>query len=103
MYIKWLFQFTSLHFRNGTSSGKQTKSNSFTASDINIDELKHLLESGTTPEYILQNLDTTLNNTNKKLHPERVQSVVNLPTFVKEKEKVSESITRAAIHKQNKI
>lgn len=88
----WIFTMLFLqcvfwYFRNGTSSGKQTKSNSFTASDINIDELKHLLESGRSPEYILQNLDTTLDN--NKSNPERVQSVVNLPTFVKEKEKVN--------------
>lgn len=82
-------------FRLTSGTGKLSKMSSSSASrrsdlgEIDIEELKQLLESGKNAEYILQSLVTTPSNTTVS---DRYHSVVNLPTFIKENEKVSQKL-----------
>lgn len=86
-------------FRLTSGTGKLSKTSSSSASrrsdlgDIDIEELRQLLESGKNAEYILQSLVTTPNN---GTITDRYHSVVNLPTFIKEKEKVSSRNSKIA-------
>lgn len=52
-----------------------------------IEEIRNLLKSGQTPEYLLQNLRTSTEARNPN-GSSSFRSVVNLPTFVKQSEKV---------------
>lgn len=81
------------HFRNN-SIDKLSKSSSSVSrrsdlTDANIDELRKLLESGKSAEYILQTLATTIDMRNKNNSSSCYSSVINLPTYIKQNEKVS--------------
>lgn len=58
------------------------------ANSIDINELKDVLKSGKDAEYLLQNLETSMENADavklKSVH----SSVLNLPTFIKQNETV---------------
>lgn len=56
-----------------------------------VEELRRLLRSDQAPEYFLQNLSTSIEMADGA---KRHTSVVNLPTFVKRSEKVSDKATR---------
>lgn len=51
-----------------------------------VEELRRLLRNERAPEYLLQNLSTTIDGSKKQM---TFRSVVNLPTFVKRSEKVN--------------
>ncbi|KAF7989933.1 hypothetical protein HCN44_008607 [Aphidius gifuensis] len=54
-----------------------------------VDELRKLLKSGKGPEYLLQSLRTSTETPNKdKMSRQGYRSVVNLPTFIRQSEKV---------------
>lgn len=53
-----------------------------------VDELRRMLKSGHTPEYLLQVLSTTTEDPLAMNGDVKFRSVVNLPTFVKHNEKV---------------
>ncbi|KOC60126.1 Monocarboxylate transporter 14 [Habropoda laboriosa] len=53
-----------------------------------VDELRKMLKSGHTPEYLLQILSTTTEDPQMANGDMKFRSVVNLPTFVKHNEKV---------------
>lgn len=53
-----------------------------------VEELRRMLKSGHTPEYLLQILSTTTEDPQTANGDIRFRSVVNLPTFVKHNEKV---------------
>ncbi|XP_060522191.1 monocarboxylate transporter 14-like [Cylas formicarius] len=58
------------------------------ANFIDINELKSLLKSGKDVEFLLQKLETSMDNEDKDKLKRYVHSVLSLPTFVKENEKV---------------
>lgn len=88
-----------------SKSNRESCASLVTAADIQaIEELKEMLKSGESPEYILTQLATNIakspapaipeENTNKD-HPKTiVQSVYNLPTFIGQHEKVSRSLNK---------
>lgn len=54
-----------------------------------VEELRRMMKSGRAPEYLLQNLRTSTGSTNPAGgNPAAFRSVVNLPTFVRQSEKV---------------
>nr|XP_012137804.1 PREDICTED: uncharacterized protein LOC100881636 [Megachile rotundata]XP_012137805.1 PREDICTED: uncharacterized protein LOC100881636 [Megachile rotundata] len=53
-----------------------------------VEELRRMLKSGHTPEYLLQILSTTTDDPHSSNGDVKFRSVVNLPTFVKHNEKV---------------
>lgn len=93
LYLLFLF------FRQNsklTKSGKSSKTSLESVSSTNIvncidiNELKKLLQSGKDAEYFLQTLETSMGSqtpdkaTLKNVH----NSVLNLPTYIKQNEKV---------------
>ncbi|XP_017892522.1 uncharacterized protein LOC108632440 [Ceratina calcarata] len=81
--------------QNGTTPKKSiTKSelNGSSGSPVDefpgVDELRRMLKSGHTPEYLLQILSTTTEDPQTANGDFKFRSVVNLPTFVKHNEKV---------------
>lgn len=79
-------------------SAKSAKSGGGESVFPGVEELKHLMKSGETPEYILttlvasiaeaENLDATTKINADMTSHHKVSSVINLPTFLKQSEKV---------------
>lgn len=74
-------------------SGKSSKTSlasisSNFANVVDLNEIKHILKNGKDTEYLLQTLETRLQESNPVTPRKCHQSVVNLPTFIKENEKV---------------
>ncbi|KAF7265687.1 monocarboxylate transporter 9-like [Rhynchophorus ferrugineus] len=71
------------------SSKTSMESVSTTSPSIDLNELKHLLTSGKDAEFLLQKLETTLDNNEDKAKLKKYfNSALNLPTYVKQNEKV---------------
>lgn len=79
-------------------SARSAKSGGTDSNFPGIEELKSLMKSGETPEYILTTLVTSIaaaenldaaTKMNADLSQQKVNSVINLPTFLKQSEKVN--------------
>ncbi|RZC35958.1 monocarboxylate transporter 14-like [Asbolus verrucosus] len=71
------------------SSKSSSLSNvSIPSQKINLEDIRNLLKSGKDAEYVLQTLATSIEHEDKGQKSEHHQSVLNLPTFIKQNEKV---------------
>ncbi|XP_043529216.1 uncharacterized protein LOC122538839 [Frieseomelitta varia] len=81
--------------QNGATPRKSTTKSECDRSSVSpvdefpgVEELRRMLKSGHTPEYLLQILSTTTEDPQATNGDVKFRSVVNLPTFVKHNEKV---------------
>ncbi|KOX77337.1 Monocarboxylate transporter 12 [Melipona quadrifasciata] len=81
--------------QNGATPRKSTTKSECDRSSVSpvdefpgVEELRRMLKSGHTPEYLLQILSTTTEDPQAANGDVKFRSVVNLPTFVKHNEKV---------------
>ncbi|CAH0564856.1 unnamed protein product [Brassicogethes aeneus] len=88
----WIIQQNKTNERS-LKSGKSSKTSLVSISSnfqnvVDINEIKEILKSGKDAEYLLQSLETSLKDSTSVVLRKTHQSVVNLPTFIKENEKV---------------
>ncbi|XP_030763158.1 monocarboxylate transporter 14-like [Sitophilus oryzae] len=77
--------------RSKSEKSSKTSLESVTSgsNSIDLNELKHLLTSGKDVEFLLQKLETSLDNNEDKAKLKKYfSSALNLPTFIKQNEKV---------------